>query len=324
LLVQCLQQGDLRADAHTRVLVCFTTWLKSGEITLMMVANTPLVELAFAALKADDSDVFDTAVDAVCGIIYETHLDRDDEPAAVEAKNIAVEQQLVPQLGMVADLMRSDQLVRAGDEDRSRGYCRMFTEAGEAWVQRMVLATAPYEGVIGALVDCMRLESLDVITMLFDFWTILADKVLENTNSCDPGRRMLASVFDTIIDVIIGHLKYPATYDTGTERGGWSAKERDEFREFRHTIGDVLKDCVRVVGQAKALQHAYEQIAGRITGVQTPWQDIEAPLFALRAMGAEVSATENDVLPKIMDMFAQFPAHPKLRYAATLVIGRYT
>ncbi|KAJ1932840.1 Nuclear import receptor, partial [Linderina pennispora] len=41
-------------------------------------------------------------------------------------------------------------------------------------------------------------------------------------------------------------------------------------------------------------------------------------------MGAEVSPTENDVLPKIMDMFAQFPPHPKLRYAATLVIGRYT
>ncbi|KAJ2817113.1 Nuclear import receptor [Coemansia sp. 'formosensis'] len=41
-------------------------------------------------------------------------------------------------------------------------------------------------------------------------------------------------------------------------------------------------------------------------------------------MGAEVSSQENVMLPKIMDMFSQFPAHPRLRYAATLVIGRYT
>ncbi|KAI8321900.1 ARM repeat-containing protein [Martensiomyces pterosporus] len=325
LLVQCLQQPDLKADAHTRVLVCFTSWLKNGEITLMMMQNTPLIELALAALKADDSTVFDTAVDAICGIIYETHLDRDDEPEIVRVKNVTVEQQLVPQLNSVAAQMRADPLVVEGDEERIRGYCRIFTEAGEAWVQRMVLNTPAFEGLISALVDCMRLDNLDVITMLFDFWNILADRALEYTSSCDPARRTLTNVFDTVIDIIIRHLQYPSTYDASDSRGGWTAKERDEFREFRHNIGDVLKDCVRVVGPTKALSHPYAIMVNGISGAtQLPWQDIEAPLFALRAMGAEVSPLENEMLPKIMDMFTQFPAHPKLRYAATLVIGRYT
>ncbi|KAJ1962199.1 Nuclear import receptor [Dipsacomyces acuminosporus] len=325
LLVQCLQQSDLKADAHTRVLICFTSWLKNGEITLMMVQNTPLIELAFAALKADDSTVFDTAVDAICGIIYETHLDRDDEPELVHVKSTTVDQQLVPLLNNVAAQMRADHLVIEGDEERVRGYCRVFTEAGEAWVQRIILSTPVFQGLVSAIVDCMRLDNLEVITMLFDFWNILADRTLEYTSSCDTSRRTLTTVFDTLIDIIIRHLKYPSTYDANDSRGGWTAKERDEFREFRHHIGDVLKDCVRVVGPSKALLHPYTIMANGIaSNGQVPWQDIEAPLFALRAMGAEVSPLENEMLPKIMDMFAQFPAHPKLRYAATLVIGRYT
>ncbi|KAJ1731018.1 Nuclear import receptor [Coemansia biformis] len=325
LLVQCLQQPDLKADAHTRVLVCFTSWLKNGEITLMMIQSTPLIELSFAALKAEDSAVFDTAVDAICGIIFETHVDRDDDPGVVQAKNMAVEQQLVSQLTAVAGQMRADPLVADGDEERIQGYCRVFTEAGEAWMHRIVHNIAVFEPLVAALVDCMRFESLEIITMMFDFWSTLADRVMEYTSSCDPARRTLTGVFETIIDITIGHVKYPTSYNANDARGGMTAKERDEFREFRHNIGDVLKDCVRVVGQAKALSRPYNIIvAGVKDTAQLPWQDIEAALFALRAMGAEIDPQENEVLPKIMDMFAHFPAHPKLRYAATLVIGRYT
>ncbi|KAJ2794205.1 Nuclear import receptor, partial [Coemansia helicoidea] len=325
LLVQCLQQRDLKADAHTRVLVCFTSWLKNGEITLMMIQATPLIELSFAALKAEDSAVFETAVDAVCGIIFETQVDRDDDPNVVQAKEAAVEQQLVAQLTAVAALMRADAHVADGDEERIQGYCRVFTEAGEAWMYRIVHNIGVFEPLVAALVDCMRFENLDVIAMMFSFWGTLADRVVEYTTSCDPARRTLVGVFEAIIDITIGHVKYPASYSTNDARGGMTAKERDEFREFRHNIGDVLKDCVRVVGQAKALSRPYGVIvAGVKETAQLPWQDIEAALFALRAMGAEVDPRESEVLPKIMDMFAHFPAHPKLRYAATLVIGRYT
>ncbi|KAJ2765916.1 Nuclear import receptor, partial [Coemansia nantahalensis] len=163
LLVQCLQQRDLKADAHTRVLVCFTSWLKNGEITLMMIQATPLIELSFAALKAEDSAVFETAVDAVCGIIFETQVDRDDDPNVVQAKEAAVEQQLVAQLTAVAALMRADAHVADGDEERIQGYCRVFTEAGEAWMYRIVHNIGVFEPLVAALVDCMRFENLDVI-----------------------------------------------------------------------------------------------------------------------------------------------------------------
>ncbi|KAJ2710060.1 Nuclear import receptor, partial [Coemansia spiralis] len=297
LLVQCLQQPDLKPDSHTRVLVCFTSWLKNGEITLMMIQATPLIELSFAALKAEDSAVFETAVDAVCGIIFETQVDRDDDPNVVQVKDAAVGQQLVAQLTAVAAQMRSDAQVADGDEERIQGYCRVFTEAGEAWMHRIVHDIGVFEPLVAALVDCMRFESLEVIAMMFNFWSALADRVVEYTASCDPARRTLVGVFEAIIDISIGHVKYPVSYNANDPRGGMTAKERDEFREFRHNIGDVLKDCVRVVGQAKALSRPYNVlVAGVKETAQLPWQDIEAALFALRAMGAEIDPHESEVL----------------------------
>ena len=41
-------------------------------------------------------------------------------------------------------------------------------------------------------------------------------------------------------------------------------------------------------------------------------------------MGAEVDPSDNEVMPLIMDLLPKLPAHPKIRYAAILVIGRYT
>ncbi|KAJ2502789.1 Nuclear import receptor [Coemansia sp. RSA 1972] len=316
LLVQCLQQPDLHGDAHTRVLVCFTSWLRHGDITLLMVQDTPLVALAFAAL-AEDGDVFDTAVEALCGVLYETREDRDDDARTARAKDTLVEQ-LEQRLAATAALMREASEI---DEERMQGLCRVFTEAGEAWIDRIVRNVGQFEAVVAALVDCMRLGSLDAVGMTFAFWGLLADRASEGSASCDPARRTLAHVFEALVDVAIAHLKYP--------EDALTAKERDEFREFRHGVGDVLKDCVRVAGQEATLGRAYALVAAGIDkdaaqNVELRWQDAEAALFAVRAMGAEVSPAESTVLPKIMDMLSRLPAHPKLRYAATLVIGRYT
>jgi transportin-3 len=54
------------------------------------------------------------------------------------------------------------------------------------------------------------------------------------------------------------------------------------------------------------------------------WQALEAPLFSMRAMGRMVSKEENIILPQIMPILVQIPAHEKLRFAAIMVLGRYT
>jgi transportin-3 len=53
------------------------------------------------------------------------------------------------------------------------------------------------------------------------------------------------------------------------------------------------------------------------------WQDVEAPLFAVRAMGSKVDDSESVIMPQIMGLLERLPKHPKIQYCATLVIARY-
>merc|ERR1719487_956836 len=44
----------------------------------------------------------------------------------------------------------------------------------------------------------------------------------------------------------------------------------------------------------------------------------------MRSMGAAIDIYDDVLVPKIMEMLPKLPPHPRIRYAAILVIGRYT
>ncbi len=64
---------------------------------------------------------------------------------------------------------------------------------------------------------------------------------LESVSRIDIQENWL-HLYSRLLDLMIVHLHYPQ------ESHEWSASEKDEFREFRHVIGDVLKDCAKVLG----------------------------------------------------------------------------
>ncbi len=63
----------------------------------------------------------------------------------------------------------------------------------------------------------------------------------------------------------------------------------------------MLKDCVIVLGEVDALSRPFALLQTYVNNnpANTPWQDIEAVLFAFRAMGAEVSNGEAQILPQV-------------------------
>lgn len=161
--------------------------------------------------------------------------------------------------------------------------------------------------------------------MTINVWYLTAEELLNP--SAQALKTQFQPLFRQLIDIIIHHLRYPSDFSN------LSSQERDEFREFRHDIGDSLKDCVRVLGEETALEVPYKillkcfeafpqgQSFNFDSGVS--WEEIEAPLFSLRTMCREVSSQESRYIPEIMGMLPQLPAHPKIKYAAILVIGRY-
>lgn len=279
------------------------SWLQGGEVAASQVSQTPLFPALFDALPSDE--LFDSAVDCLCDLIHETQELED---------NIQVIHQVLPRLINLTPQLEQHK----DDPDRIRGYCRVLSEAGETYKDLIVRHPSEFLPLVQAIAACAEYPDLDIVPITFGFWYNLATAIGRNREPSDALQPIL-DIFERLQTVIIGHLHFPRDDEQVT------AQERDEFRMFRHRMGDTLKDCCHVLGAATCLRKSYQLVQVALAKQQqATWQEIEAPLFSMRSMGAEVDPNDDEVLPHIMDMLPSLPDHPRIRYAAILVISRYT
>lgn len=283
------------------------SWLYSGDIAISNLENSPFLVLSFDALQSNE--LFDVAVDVVCRIINETREIPDSMP---------VIEKIYPRLLPLRDSLKA--AIEDDDEDKVRGYCRIFTQAGESYLELIVQHAEAFQSIVESIAECTAYHETEIVRITFFFWHRLADTLYESSHPTI--KEKFKPIFTNLVDIMIKHLHYPKSLST------WSAEKRDEFREFRHVMGGVLKDSCIVAGTQECLSIPYNMLTNLLmkttSGSTVEWQEIEAPLFSLRAMGSEISDDENVVLPQIMQLLQQIPDHPKLRYAATLVISRYS
>lgn len=280
--------------------------MKTGDVDIKILASTPLIDISFDGLSHEE--LFDVCTDVVCEILYET---RD----VVELKPLI--EKLYPQFMPL--LQQLKQSISDEDPDKVRNYCRMFIEAGEAYVPLIAQQPESFNLILEGVSVCAAYEDLDIAKMTFKFWYELTNTL--TTPHYQQSIPLFQNYFDRLVDIIIVHLHYPEDF------AEWTAEDRDDFRDFRHEMGDTLKDCCRILTPQKCLVKPMILLSNLLSqnnDVVSQWQKIEAPIFSLRAMGSEVPADENEVMPQIMEFLSKLPDHPKIRYAATLVISRYS
>lgn len=309
LLVNYLHSPESR-NYHSLVFECLDSWLK--EINMSDIMGTPLLDIMFEALS--NPETFDPAVDCICSVIKETRevSESMDVISAMYPRIIG----LRPRIAIGKD-----------DPDAFRGYTTIFAEAGESW--HMLIAEQPvaFRELVECVAECTSLdEDLEVVEYTFYFWYCLKQMIVMDLYA--EARKVLDDIYLQLISVIIRHLHYPPG-DSNKDLFHGDREAEEKFRSFRHKIGDVLKDCCAVVGSTRALQEAYQKLMTALQATlngdsSVTWQDIEAPLFSMRAMAREVDLNEDEMLPNIMKSLVQLPEHDKIRYAATLVLGRYT
>lgn len=308
LLISYIQAPQF-ANHKGLIFQCFNSWLK--EINPREIINSPFLDLVFQSLN--DPETFDPVVDCICSMIRETR-DIDDSIDMIEA--------LYPRVISLRPLI----LQHKDELDTFEGLTLMFAEAGESW--HMLIARAPkdFRSLVEALAECAAYdEDLDVVKYTFYFWHLLQQMII--MERYDQARNELGDIFLKLTEVLIGHLQYPIS-GTATDPFSGNREAEEKFKSFRHEMGDVLKDCCRVVGSSRALAIPYKQIYDVIEkqskGEAVSWQSIEAPLFSIRCIGREVDPNENEILPHFMKLVDKLPEHDKIRYTATLVLGRYT
>ncbi|KAI8889030.1 ARM repeat-containing protein [Backusella circina FSU 941] len=303
VLTLYLQSSGGNEEIQESIFNCLTSWIRSGEVDIRVLSQSPLMQVAFEMLNSDA--LFDAAVDVVSEIIYET-------------RDILESQALIERIYplFTAMLPKLRQAIAEEDSDQVRGYCRLFIEAGEAYVSLIATHPEAFGTLLDGITECSAYKDLEIVPMTFKFWYELRN-VLE-TDKYKQAIPALSPYFDALVDIMIVHLHYQPD---GSEM---SAEERDDFREFRHEMGDTIKDCCRILTAKRCLAKPLSLLTQLLSKPETTWQQIEAPIFSLRAMGSEVPKDENEVMPHIMEFLSKLPDHPKIRYAATLVISRYS
>jgi transportin-3 len=304
LLVLMLPRKGITAGLQNQCFATLGAWLRTGQTRAGSLAGTPILAAAFSALSSDE--LFDNAVDVLVDIIHETQELQE---------NVNVIQEIVPRvIALQPNLADSE---TREDEDKMRGYCRLLVEAGEWYEPLIVQHPDTFLPLVQLIASCASVEHLDVVGITLNFWYRLS-KGLQKVQG-NPSVAPLLQVYVDLVSIVIRHLHYP---DDSTPLNG---EERDTFRDFRHKIGDTLKDCCAVLGAGPCLQQAYDIIARAVSaGDAVRWQDVEAPLFSLRSMGSTIDVYDDAIVPKIMEVLPKLPQHPRIRYAAILVIGRYT
>ena len=305
------------ASTSPRLLECISSWLR--EIPVADVVKSDLLECVFSSLDVEPS--FDSAVECLCTIFKETN-EVDEYMESIEI--------LLPKL-----ITLKPRIARAAgeeDEETFKGITRLFAEAGESWCVLIARSPEHFVPLVEAILECAARDwEKEAIGLTFRFWYDLKQYLV--MEKYIQARVQCVDVYSKLVDILMKQLEFPTPDDPNSlDLFDGDREQEDKFREFRHIMGDCLKDCCEVMGVTECLNkvlHAMQTWMGKYGAQATAhsvphWQELEAPLFAMRAMGRMVDNEEDIILPEIMPILVQIPSHEKLRFAAIMALGRYT
>ncbi|UKZ60196.1 uncharacterized protein TrAtP1_001481 [Trichoderma atroviride] len=310
-------QSSPAASRNPLLMECITSWLR--EVPVGIIASSPLLEAIFQGVTSDECS--QEAAECLCTMLRET-ADVDESQAVIQT--------LFPRI--ISLTPRIATLVAEEDTESLKSLTKVLATAAESWVVAIARQPTQFRPIVDAVLECAaRDKDRDVIEHTFNFWYELKQYlVLERYIQ---GRLELVDVFSKLVDILLAHLRFP-TPESGSETDLFDGdrEQEEKFREFRHQMGDTLKDCCEVMGVTECLTKVLHAIqlwtqnyASQATEASVPhWQELEAPLFAMRALGRMVDKEEDIVLPQLMPLLVQMPSHEKLRFATIMVLGRYT
>ncbi|KAJ9136486.1 Exportin 1-like protein [Pleurostoma richardsiae] len=310
-------QSSAAAAQNPQLMECITSWLR--EVPVSAIVSSPLLDVIMHALSNDDS--MDAAGECLGTLCRETR-DVDD--------NFATIQVLLPRI--VELRPRIQKFVEEEDTESFKILTRLFSDAGDSWVVAIAREPDHFRPLVEALLECAaRDKEREVIRYTFNFWYELKQYIV--LDKYVQARMQFFDIYSKLVDILLRHLQYPES-ESGNELDLFDGdrEQEEKFRDFRHHMGDILKDACEVMGVTDCLTKVLDAIklwmqkyASQATATSVPhWQELEAPLFALRAMGRMVEPDESVVLAQLMPLLVQMPSHEKLRFATIMVFGRYT
>ncbi|KAJ1502882.1 Nuclear import receptor [Coelomomyces lativittatus] len=283
-LVQAFS-SDVDFQTKKKLFDCLESWMSIRAFPFSLLLNSPILQLAFDVIKIPD--LFDTCV-CILSDIFEL---ANHAIANQTSEGMKLVQFTVPMLLQTANHFLP--LVEE-DEDMAKSLMKLFSSACTTFLPLILIQPAEFSDLLYVMLRVTRLSFLDSIPICLNFWFSFTEALLEPEDTQLEG---CIAIVVSLVDTLLLHLRYPEEWNE------WNAKEKDDFREFRHHVGDLLKNCVYTIGQTSIL----EKMLTYLRQASTNWRDLEKLLFGLRTMAAVMDPTESNVFPHIMDLVCAFP-----------------
>jgi hypothetical protein len=318
--VLAVLEGQLAFESRRRaVLAALHSWVKYADASAggSALSSPSLLQTAFTflhlGLETEDGGLLEGAAELACELFYQVHRLEEAEPPEWIGTLIAGLQSLWPRMEAILRADEDDDDEEGEDVLRRVGM--VYAESGEAFLAHLMARDG-----LGLVVEVLlrvverKASSLALVQLTFPFWEVLSARV------ADGGDALLEAftpVFGRLFRATVTlHLPYPSD----GVMAAMSGEAVDRFRDFRHTLGDALKDCVRAMGSTEALL----LLLGLLQANKGDWQGLEAVLFGMRTVSSAVDRRESEALPILYPaILALQPGHPKILYGVLLNIGCY-
>ncbi|TMS34710.1 hypothetical protein L596_002246 [Steinernema carpocapsae] len=280
-----------------RAILSLSTWLQNPKVQTNKLVGNPILMSTIEALQLPvgrDPEVLDAATECLAAALYRVEdVDKHQDMARVLQAGV---------LGMIEAF---DQFSRDDDFGKMQLYGKVFSEAGETFLESIVRCPGDYGFGNLAIVELMVLmaecNDYALLDLGFNFWYRMSEYLFQDVDE------ELLAIFKPFVlrymKSLLKHCRYDADL---TELPDPS----DDFAEFRMRISDSIKDVLFIVGceECMKLVHEYYQ------EVDKSWFETEAVMFFFSSIVQNILPTENHFVPSVLDLVVNTPetAHPAL------------
>ena len=309
LLEASIEAETSDVDFQLKILECFGNWLYLNACSPDVLVRSHLISVPFMVLSNGDVDsrLHKAAADCVCAALFtcEEEWQRNDVLATF----------LQPRVFALYDAYRTS--VANEDAEHAVSLCRVFTEMGESFVDRLV-ATPSDSGGLGDLnvlvlvVECCKHPDYDVAAKTFHFWYRLADRLWRRRDDA------LWSRFRPHVENLLVALCVQCRFDD--DRLPSSTSKQDDFVDFRENVAEVVRDVVFPLGY----RACFKRLRALLVAPLGSWAEAEAILFVMQSIADKIESDDEEIVGDVLAIVVALPvdAHALLKRAGLRLIGR--
>lgn len=261
---------------NIKIIRCFTSWVSLGAISLDDVNDNIVIAKAFEVLgfrqeneKQIPGALHDAASDCICTLLQCLEDNNNQHGLENYLFNNVISLEVAYHISVAHE-----------DQEKSMNYCRIFTELGESFLEKIINCSNKESQhfaikILDLILICVGHHDYEVAEITFNLWYLLSEELYQKNN------KALTDIFRPYIERLITALCRHCQMEPDHEG---LLEDRDDFKDFRLKVSDLIKDVVFIVGSCSC----FKQMFINLQSPGVTWDSSEAALFIMQAVAKNV------------------------------------